>query len=180
MSRTPEDRKTAQRRGRGFAHAGMTARPAVREIAHGRGFAEADVLVRWHEIVGADHAGKCRPVTVRYGQNRAIGATLIVHADSGRAPEVEHLGPMIVERVNQYYGYRAVSRLKVTQSADVAPGFAEPQAAFSDQDAEPTDADRSCAAEMARPIESPGLREALTRMGGHVLAQARSGPPKSS
>ena len=44
-----------------------------------------------------------------------LGATLVVRVEGARATEVEHLGPRIIERVNQFYGYRAIDRLKVTQ-----------------------------------------------------------------
>ncbi|MEM0988889.1 MAG: DUF721 domain-containing protein [Pseudomonadota bacterium] len=143
----------------------------MRRVAGDAGFAEADVLLRWAEIVGEDLAGRCRPVKVSYGGRGSLGATLIVHADSGRAPEVEHSRRAILERVNQFYGYRAVARLKVTQSS-VARGFAEGAAPFDGKPTsqEPTTAQRRKAADLTNDIQSPGLRAALTTMGAHVLA----------
>ena len=174
----------ARRRGRGFQSAGATVRGAVDQMAGRQGFAESEVLLRWPEIAGEALAKVCRPVKVHYGASRNLGATLIVQTDSGRAPEVEHQGPVLVDRVNQFYGYRAISRLKVTQSTGLgrAPGFAEGQAAFTGQpvqQTEPTARDQKTAAAMAEQIENPGLREALSRMGAHVLAQSRTDTSKS-
>ncbi|MEM7059326.1 MAG: DUF721 domain-containing protein [Pseudomonadota bacterium] len=173
---------TAKKRGRGFQSAGATVRAAVDQLAGRKGFAETEVLLRWPEIAGSALAAVCRPVKVHYGASRAMGATLIVQTDSGRAPEVEHQGPALVERVNQFYGYRAIRRLKVTQStglgssAGKAQGFAEEQAAFDGPASNPTPEEEKRAAQMAQEIETPGLKDALSRMGAHVLAQSRTNP----
>lgn len=180
MTRKPKPRKMpapTKHRNRGFQRAADTSRRAVEQIAGSKGFAEADVLMRWPEIVGEDLSTKCRPVKVSYGAKRSVAAELIVQTDSGRAPEIEHLGPVIVERVNSYYGYRAIRRLKVTQSTGLgrAVGFADDASKFQGPDAEPTQPDTKKAADMAKDIESPGLRAALTRMGANVLARERAG-----
>jgi hypothetical protein len=185
MAKSPDNRKpeTARRR-KGFQHAAATARGAVDRIAGKHGFAEADVLLNWPAIAGAELAATCQPVKVSYGPQRTLGATLVVQASSARAPEIEMKGPMIVERVNQYYGYRAITRLRVTQSTGLgaapAPGFTEAQAAFTGPDAAPTPAEEARAAEMAADIQSPGLRAALSRMGANVLARDRTRTGKTS
>ena len=183
MAKSPDNRKpeTARRR-KGFEHAAATARGAVDRIAGKQGFAEANVLLNWPAIAGAELAATCQPVRVTYGAQRTLGATLIVQASSARAPEIEMKGPIIVERVNQYYGYRAISRLKVTQSTGFSPtpGFSEVQAAFTGPDGTPTPAEEARAAEMAADIQSPGLRAALGRMGANVLARDRTRTGKTS
>lgn len=166
--------KTAphRRRARGFLAAAACARATLAEAAAGRGFAEPEVLTRWAEIVGDHLAGLCLPVKVTYARDRSLGATLIIHVEGARAPEVEHLAPRILERVNQFYGYRAIARVRLTQTA--AAGFAEPRAAFAPASAAPGPAEEQAAAELARGIENAHLRAALTRMGAHVLARRRA------
>ncbi len=187
MARKPDDRKPTGRkpkRGGGFKRAATTARKAIDQVAGKHGFAEADVLLNWPDIAGQALARVCQPVRVHYGKERALGAVLIVQTNSARAPEVEHKGPLIVEKVNRYYGYRAVRRLKVTQSTGLgfrtrsAPGFAEAQAPFDARPQppaapEPTAEEAAEAAAMTAGIQSPGLRAALTLMGANVLAQDR-------
>lgn len=177
MAKAPYNR-TPGRKARGFRRAGDTTRGTFAQIAGKQGFAEANVLLRWSEIVGEDLSGKCRPVKVTYRSKRSLGATLIVQTDSGRAPEVEHLGPRIVERVNQFYGYRAIGTMKVTQSTGlgVARGFSEDAPTFSGPDNGPSQADATRAHDLTSEIQSPGLRDALARMGAHVLAQSRTRP----
>ena len=164
----------ASRKARGFLAAAHCARRAVGEAAAGRGFAEPQVLTRWAEIVGEHLAGLCLPVKVAYARDRSLGATLVVHVEGPRAPEVEHLAPRIVERVNQFYGYRAVSRVRLTQTAP-AHGFAEPAPGFRATQAasQPGPDEERRAAELAAGIADETLRAALTRMGAHVLARGR-------
>jgi len=171
--------RTGETRGRGFRSPAETARRHLGKAASRHGFAEPEALLHWPEVVGDRLAGLCQPVKVSYPRDRNLTPTLVVLAEGARAPEVEHLGPRIVERVNQFYGYRAIGRLKVTQTTGPGgrAGFAEAPAPFlalGEEAAEP-DADAEArAAEMARGVENEGLRAALTRMGAHVLARGRN------
>jgi hypothetical protein len=173
--------RSTTRRGRGFRSAGETARRRLGEAAAGHGFAEPEVLMRWPEVVGERLSGLCTPVKVSYSRAHRLGATLVVRVEGARATEVEHLGPRIIERVNQFYGYRAIDRLKVTQTTG-SGGFAEEPAGYAGRPqaapAEPSPAAEARAAEMTRGIRSEALRAALTRMGAHVLARGEA-PEKS-
>lgn len=164
------------RRGGGFMRAGETTRPQLRQAAGRYGFAETDVLTRWPEVVGEALAGLCHPVRVSYRRGRGLGAELVVQADGARAPELEMSAPRIVERVNGFYGYRAISRLRVTQAtgrAGEAAGFAEARAPFAGPPAasEPDRRALERATEIAGPVENAELRAALTRLGAYVLAR---------
>lgn len=165
------------RRGGGFRRASDRARPALDKIAGRHGFAELDVLLHWPAIVGEALAPICRPVRVRYGSARKLGATMVVEANGARAPEVEHLGPRIIERVNQFYGYRAVSRLQIMQSG--AAGFAEAQAAFSGPDHEPAAEEMRRAEALTTEVHDEDFRAALNRFGANVLARSRRRSPDS-
>jgi hypothetical protein len=187
-SRRRATARVAMARGRGFRSAGETARKRLAEAAAGHGFAEPEVLLRWAEVVGERLSGLCTPVKVSYSRAGRLGATLVVRAVGARATEVEHLGPRIIERVNQFYGYGAISELKVTQTTGGASGgFAEAPAGYKGRPhatppepapTEPSPAARARAAELTRGIRSEALRAALTRMGAHVLSRGER-PEKS-
>ena len=162
----------------GFRHAGTAAAPWLKEASAKRGFAEPRILTDWDDILGPALAPVCRPVKVTYS-GRGFGATLIVLASGARAPEVQMLLPRIIERVNGHYGYRAVSRIKVTQTDrsldDRAPGAAggatqsDPRASASPENRPdrrdmtgPTDPHADAA---AAAVQDPGLSAALDRLG---------------
>lgn len=171
----------AKKRGGGFRHPSETARAHLGNAAAAHGFAEPEVLLRWSEIVGESLADLCAPVKVTYPRDHGLAATLVVRTDGARAPEVAHLEPRIIERVNQFYGYRAIGRLKLTQvPAKVAAqtqdtaGFSEPAATFTDAPdpaiSVPGPEAEAAARRLTDGIRNPDLRAALTRMGAHVLA----------
>ena len=70
------------------------------------GFAYAQILTHWEEIVGPELADVCRPTRLRWpqGQNRIrherqrLGGTLTVTVEGPAAIEVQHDAPGIIER----------------------------------------------------------------------------------
>ena len=113
-----------RRRGRGFRTAASLVERRIRDAGQARGFSVMRLLTHWAEIVGEDLARMSRPGKVSHG--RGFGATLTLVCSGAAAPLVQMQAPRIVERVNACYGYRAISHVRVTQTA--AEGFAEPQA----------------------------------------------------
>jgi hypothetical protein len=97
-------------RGLGPALAKVT-RPAYKR----RGFAHADVLARWATIVGETLAATSCPEKLSFPTGDGSGATLQVRVASGFALELQHLAPLVIERINTFYGYRAVARLRLVQ-----------------------------------------------------------------
>lgn len=156
-----------RKRGRGFAHAGGILTTRIRQGAHSRGFAEARLLTQWDAIVGPQIARLARPGKVSYAKG-GIGATLTIIASGANAPVVAMQTDQIRERVNACYGYNAISRVRIDQSA-WTPGMAETQATFEHDKPEPQP-------KVTMGIENvtdEGLRDALAKLAGNVL-QSRS------
>ena len=85
------------------------------------------------------------------------------------AIELQHLEPVVIERINGYFGYRAVERLSMVR------GPLPPRR--DDVPAAPPAAD-AAALQKAAGIEDEALREALTSLGGHVLSRGRGSAPR--
>ncbi len=122
------DAAGAHRRGRGFRAAGGLLRGPIRKVSESRGFAVARVLTHWAEIAGAGTAQLCRPVRIGYARG-GLGATLTLLVSGPHAPQVQMQLEAIRARVNAAYGYNAIARIVLTQTAP--HGFAEAQAAFA-------------------------------------------------
>ncbi len=160
--------KTPFRKGRGFRQTGACVASDIRKVTEKRGFAETRLLTDWEEICGADLAAVATPVKVSYAQ-KGIGATLVVHCASARAPEVSMQRETIRERVNACYGYNAIQRVQITQTgAPTRPiGFHEEKSQFV-----PKKNTRVPSPEMKAaltPIGDEGLRKALMQLGENVL-----------
>lgn len=101
-----------------------------------------------------------------------MGATLTLLTTGAQAPMLEMQKEKLRAKVNAVYGYNAIARVRITQTA--ATGFAEGKVSFTaaapEQTATPVDpAIRRQAAETARPVEDTGLRDALERLGENIL-----------
>ena len=157
-----------RRRSRGFLQTGGLVSQRIRSASERRGFAETRLLTQWTEIVGQAIAAIARPVKVSYARE-GFGATLTVLTDGARAPELQMMLPKLQEKVNACYGYNAISRIRITQTAE--HGFAEPAIAFAHKDT-PKELSKPQAAELKSslaPIGDDSLRRALEKLGNNVL-----------
>ncbi len=175
MARTPPLPHT--RRERGFEPTGGLLKQQIRRVGESRGFAVARLLTHWPEIAGEDLARVTRPVKVGYGRE-GMGATLTLLTTGPMAPMVEMQKERLREKVNATYGYAAISRILLTQTA--ASGFAEGQAAFAPAPKtapSPDPAVLAKAAETTAPVKDPALRAALEAMAQNILTRRN---PKES
>lgn len=175
MARTPktEQEPTPIRRMRGFEPAAQLLTQRIRAAGESRGFAVARLLTQWDEIAGADMAAITRPVKVHYGRE-GLGATLTLLVSSSHAPMVQMSLPRLIERVNAAYGYAAIARITLTQTATT--GFAEGQTPFSGP-APVKAADPALTAkahDLAQPIHDQTLRHALELLGQNILTRRSS------
>jgi hypothetical protein len=136
-----------------------------------QGFSGTDIVVSWPEIVGERLAARSQPIKVEWPRRvtpdaPAEPSTLVIRVESAFALELQHLAPVIIERVNGFYGWRCVGRLVLKQGPVVRPAAPEPRP-------EPTAADRAQALEAAASVGDDGLRGALERLGAAVLAAER-------
>ena len=160
---------------RGFTRAASLLQSRIRRAGESRGFAVSRLLTRWEEIAGADIAAVARPVKVSYSQG-GFGATLTLLTTGAHAPVLEMQKERLRARVNAAYGYNAIARLRITQTAP--EGFAEAQAAYAGPGPRPLAPDPEAlreAARLAEPEADGALREALETLARNVLSRGRAG-----
>ena len=170
----PEELGSGPRRGKGgFRRAGEDVAAILSPMFRKRGFAQTDIVLRWPEIVGAALADQCRPERLLWprvleGQERsasAEGAILHLSVAPGWATEVQHLEPLLIERVNRFFGWRAVTGIRLRQV--VLPPRQQKQVRKQRPltESESTELDRVTA-----DIADPQTRQALRRLGAAIFA----------
>lgn len=92
------------------------------------GFVQSSVVTRWPEIVGATHARVCAPESIRFPPGEKSEGILQLVVTPAHAPLIQHVIPEIIERVNRFFGYSAVSRVKMRQGAVKPPPADKPKA----------------------------------------------------
>jgi hypothetical protein len=172
MSVTPPNHK---RSGRGFQPAAGLLKDRIRSVGESRGFAVSRLLTHWAEVVGEEAAAMALPVKVGYGRE-GFGATLTLLTTGASAPLLQMQLPKIREKVNACYGYNAISKVVITQTAPT--GFAEGQVAFTPKPKpapEPPDpAIKDAARTLSGEIGDQTLRAALEALGEKVLSRPRN------
>ena len=89
------------------------------------GFVQSSVVTRWPEIVGERHARVCMPEAIRFPPGEKSDGILQLLVVPAHAPLISHVIPEIIERVNRFFGYNAVSRVKLRQGAVQPPAARE-------------------------------------------------------
>lgn len=83
-----------------------------------RGFAGTDVLEYWDDIVGEHLAQGIRPEKLTFERDNRTNGTLHVKSAGGAfAILFEHQKQKVIERINFFFGYPAVGKIKITQGA---------------------------------------------------------------
>lgn len=163
-----------RRRMRGFEAASGLLHDRIRKAGETRGFAVSRLLTHWAEVAGTDLARITRPVKIGYGRE-GMGATLTLLVAPAHAPMVQMSLPGLKDRVNAVYGYAAVARISLTQTA--ATGFEEGQAQFEPQQPAPKLPDpaiQATAAAVAAPVRDTDLRHALEALAQNILTRRKA------
>lgn len=131
------------------------------------GFVQASVVSRWHEIVGERYGKVSLPESIRFPAGKKAGGTLTLLVEGAHAPLIQHLGPMIIERVNRFFGYAAVAKIVFRQGR-------VPAAAAKSRRPQPAAIPQELG-EGLRAVADPELRACLESLAGHIAKSA--GPP---
>jgi hypothetical protein len=142
------------------------------------GFSTASLLTDWPAIVGTELAAYTAPERLRWpkfaespdeeGIGRR-GATLVVRADPARALDVQYKSAQIVQRINAYFGYRAIFELRILQAPVETPKAVVTATLRARTPVKAAD---------IRPIPVPEiangpLKAALERMAGGIAGRSR-------
>lgn len=140
------------------------------------GFSTAHLVVDWPTIAGKDLAQISAPERLKWpprpapgaaeaepepGRGRR-GATLVLRVEGARALDIQYKRQQILERINAYFGYAAVSDLRLVQA---------PLAVPAGQVGRRRPAARRTEVAEVEGIADGALREALTRLGSHLHAR---------
>jgi hypothetical protein len=140
---------------------GRVLDPAARR----RGLAEARLLTDWRLILGPQLGTRCQPI--RLSGARGAPGVLTLHVGGASALELQHAEPQVVERINDFFGYPAVARLRLIQAPPGRP--VKPPARWPVRALAP--AELSALARTVEAVEDRDLRLALAGLGQALKAQ---------
>lgn len=145
---------------------GAALPPLIGKACRNQGFTQQSLITRWREIVGSEIADYALPIRLRRTRGRGNGAMLEVAAEGGYATQIKHIEPILIDRINTYFGRRAVDRIAIIQRPMPAPRRRTRRENLSVSD------------ECPRIIKSatngtrdPELRRALQRLGQEMVSE---------
>jgi hypothetical protein len=151
--------------------------PTLGKTLAARGFAAADVVLAWPQIMGERLADVSEPIELQWPRGAKAStaedrpqkaATLIVRVEGAHGLDIQHMAPLILERVNAYFGWRCADKLVIRQGRVTKK--LEAKARPAPPDAEALAKGRKNAA----GIEDDALRTALAGLGAEVFARRSS------
>ena len=125
----------------------------------------AELVTRWAEIVGTEVAAHAEPLKIQWPRPIADEppepATLVLRVEGQVALEIQHAYDIILQRVNQFFGWQAVGRLALRQAPLRRP---EPRKRRAGPDCNC----RPGWAETLGAVDDPELRDALARLKASI------------
>ncbi len=157
------------------------------------GFAAASLIMDWAQIVGHERARNTRPLKLKWPRTLQKfsktdenlegrpGATLVLQVDPAIALDIQYQSGQLIERVNAYFGYRAVANLRLIQEA-IGEDANRPDRLSGQSPRAPVMPVPGTSPSQNAPNGLPGgdedpLSAALARLGAHVAAQIRGRKP---
>ena len=130
-----------------------------------QGFAQAGLVTHWAEIVGAAIADHAEPIRMiwprRVHEDDPDPATLVLRVEGPVALEIQHMSGVIIDKVNRFFGWRAVGRIQIRQAPLMRRNLKK----------KPRGPDPAVVARLAAgmtDVADEGLRDALARLGAAV------------
>ncbi len=118
-------------RKQGFQSINAILPGVTKKVFERYGFSTVSLITEWDSIVGSELAAYSWPEKVSWprtqydqdGNQRAqqsshkghYGATLMLGVEGHRALDVEYQSAEILEKINQFFGYRAITNLRIIQ-----------------------------------------------------------------
>jgi len=142
----------------------------VRPAFERYGFATADLLSNWRHYAGDEFAACTAPEKLTWprhpadGDAGAAGATLLLRVSGARALEVQHKLPLLMDRINAAFGYRAIASIRLLQ----AP---LPEKRGTGREAKPLPAPAADCIEALAAVSDPRLKSALIRLSAGIAAR---------
>jgi hypothetical protein len=171
MAKSPRSESQTEAPRRGHARAAGDLVADIAGVTFKRfGFIQGAIVSRWAEIVGERYANVSTPESVRFPGGKKSGGTLTLTVVGAHAPLMQHLTPLIIERVNRFFGYAAVDKIAFRQGrVDTVKRPVRP---------EPRPIPRELG-EGLREIADPGLRACLEALA-EKLVPAEGAPATPS
>lgn len=144
--------------------------PMLKKVLGKKGMVGADILSMWEHIVGEEVASYTFPEKIEFKRGqRCDGALKLKVPAGGFALEVQHREKIIVEKINVYFGYNAVSCLKIIQDGSLTLKVLKKSNQPMVQKSLVSNEEQNYINELTEDVVSEKLKKSLQRLGQSVF-----------
>lgn len=149
-----------------------TVLPLAKQLLGLNGMMEIELLANWRDIVGETLAQYSLPQKIRFNKNeRSNGLIELVVLSGAFALEIKQREKQILEKINTYFGYSAVSKLKIIQNSSPENFLLNKKPIDNVKNFLVSETEQTYITELVKDIHSDKLRETLNNLGKAVLGK---------
>lgn len=129
-----------------------------------QGFAAVEIVTHWEDIAGPELANRSEPMRLVWPRRDDPDSegTLTIRVEGAYALDLQYQAPILIERVNRYFGWRCVGRIAIRQ------GPVTPRAKRVSLPLEPSPDSVAKVEKGLGEFEDERLKSALARLGALV------------
>lgn len=146
--------------------------PLAQKLVGKKAFAEADVICNWENIAGKETASYSKPLKIDFKKDERTCGTLFVETYGGAfALELQAKSKMLIDKVNVFFGYQAVSGIKIIQNSKQAKNITSD--VVKSQKMLVTQEEENYIEKTSEGLASESLSEALQNLGRAIFNDNR-------
>ena len=148
--------------------------PLAKQILGRRGFMQLELLSSWASIVGENMAQYSLPQKLTFPKDSHSDGCLTIMVPAGAfATEIAQNEPQIIDKINVYFGYPAVSKIRILQNGTLQDYLLKKKPIDKVKKTVVTDEEESYITELTKDIEQPELREVVAELGRAILQRKK-------
>ena len=137
-----------------------------------------DLLKAWSELAGPEFSRSTRPEKINWPRRAHEDdpfkpATLVIACDGSAALFFQHEQAAILERINIFFGFEAIGRIKIEQK----PVKIETQSSIGKEETSLSSEDELRLEGMLDQIDDPELKDVLAKLGRGIISRDKKQSP---
>lgn len=172
MSEKPGS-KSINKRGKGFAPRSVAeiVGKVLEPVLARRAGMTLDLIRAWPEIVGEEFSETTRPEKIDWPRRANEDdpfkpAVLVVACENSAALFFQHEQAPVLERVNVFFGFEAIDRIRIVQKAVV-----KAKSGKIEKSVKVSTSDEARLMTMLEAIDDPELKERLIKLGQGIISK---------
>lgn len=160
-----------ERRTYGLTAFSKMVMPVAKSILGQKGFVEIDIITNWESLVGEELADYTFPQKIDFKRGCKNNGVLHICVPSGAfALELQHRERSILNKINTYFGYNAVSALKILQNNDLSIKNENKYPLKSPKKTLVTIEEENYIKDLSEDVQNSQLQEMLVKLGRSVIS----------